>query len=329
MLLPQSIGMLYELSQRTSLHDFPVEMLRILHDQISFDLVALCAGRQDPAGEVHFRMVRKAGNQGDLVALEECADLTGDAPNITELFNILDTHLEAARRIRPPDSPFLQSGVIHRNQQVFQFLFCAATSNEENPAYWIILLRTAAPAFNDEDFGRLRTLWDHIWRATDINRSTGLNLHDTILQQRASAIVCRNGAIEVADPGFTDLIGREWPTHCKRCIPLVVLDRIRNLEPYYGKSIEISSKELSRYLLCHARAFHPMPRITPAETAVARLFAAGKSHKEIASELRVSPNTVRSQIANLYSKLDVHDKAALAQKLMTDLRSLITIQPYA
>jgi DNA-binding CsgD family transcriptional regulator len=52
--------------------------------------------------------------------------------------------------------------------------------------------------------------------------------------------------------------------------------------------------------------------LTAAENEVARRFAAGLSHKEIARELAVSPNTVRSHLLHAYTKLGVHDKGALA-----------------
>ena len=51
------------------------------------------------------------------------------------------------------------------------------------------------------------------------------------------------------------------------------------------------------------------------ETAVAKLYATGKSYKEIARRFSVSPATVRNQIASVFRKLDVHDKAQLACQL--------------
>ena len=39
-------------------------------------------------------------------------------------------------------------------------------------------------------------------------------------------------------------------------------------------------------------------------------FARGMTHKEIAAHLNVSPHTVRNQLAQVYLKLGVHDKAA-------------------
>jgi DNA-binding CsgD family transcriptional regulator len=46
-------------------------------------------------------------------------------------------------------------------------------------------------------------------------------------------------------------------------------------------------------------------RISERELQVLELLAAGRSNKEIASRLEVSPNTVKTHVANLYEKLEV------------------------
>jgi len=59
--------------------------------------------------------------------------------------------------------------------------------------------------------------------------------------------------------------------------------------------------------------------ITGKEHEVLRHLAAGQSNKEIAREMGVSPNTVKTHLANLYEKLEVSrrtqaiDKARLLQ----------------
>ncbi len=54
--------------------------------------------------------------------------------------------------------------------------------------------------------------------------------------------------------------------------------------------------------------------ITPREQQVLALVAAGKSNKEIARELGVSPNTVKTQLASLYQKLAVERRTQAVQK---------------
>lgn len=55
-------------------------------------------------------------------------------------------------------------------------------------------------------------------------------------------------------------------------------------------------------------------RITLREQEVLALLAAGKSNKEIAQKLGISPNTVKTQIASLYQKLEVNRRTQAVQK---------------
>lgn len=54
--------------------------------------------------------------------------------------------------------------------------------------------------------------------------------------------------------------------------------------------------------------------ITLREQEVLAQLAAGKSNKEIAHKLGVSPNTVKTQVASLYQKLEVQSRMQAVQK---------------
>ncbi len=54
--------------------------------------------------------------------------------------------------------------------------------------------------------------------------------------------------------------------------------------------------------------------LTNREQEVLALLAAGKSNKEIAKKLGVSPNTIKTQVASLYQKLDVQRRTQAVQK---------------
>ena len=62
-------------------------------------------------------------------------------------------------------------------------------------------------------------------------------------------------------------------------------------------------------------AFSGVASLTVSELRVARLAAAGMTNRAIAHELIVSAKTVSGQLAAVYRKLDVHDRAALARAL--------------
>jgi len=56
----------------------------------------------------------------------------------------------------------------------------------------------------------------------------------------------------------------------------------------------------------------PDARLTPRETDVLRQVAAGRSNKQIAVELGISPGTVRIHVSNVLAKLDVSNRTAAA-----------------
>ena len=69
--------------------------------------------------------------------------------------------------------------------------------------------------------------------------------------------------------------------------------------------------------LKRARTFQQPPidfSLTSQEEKVAELMIADKTNKEIASELFISLNTVKTHIRNLYAKLEVSNRAELVEK---------------
>jgi DNA-binding NarL/FixJ family response regulator len=58
-----------------------------------------------------------------------------------------------------------------------------------------------------------------------------------------------------------------------------------------------------------SRAGTPFPELTEREGDVLRLIAQGRNNQEIAQKLFLSPKTVRNHITNIFSKLQVADRA--------------------
>ena len=56
--------------------------------------------------------------------------------------------------------------------------------------------------------------------------------------------------------------------------------------------------------------------LTPQQREVALLIVAGKSNREIADDLGLSFNTASSHVKQVYARLDVNERSAVAQKLL-------------
>jgi DNA-binding NarL/FixJ family response regulator len=68
----------------------------------------------------------------------------------------------------------------------------------------------------------------------------------------------------------------------------------------------------------------PGESLSDRELDVLRLVAKGRSNKEIASEIHVSPATVKTHLIHIFRKLDVNDRTAAVTAALE--RGIITIQ---
>ena len=57
----------------------------------------------------------------------------------------------------------------------------------------------------------------------------------------------------------------------------------------------------------------PLPELTPQELHIGLLVAEGKTNKEIAAAMFLSPKTIEYHLANTFRKLDIHSRAELAR----------------
>jgi DNA-binding CsgD family transcriptional regulator len=55
--------------------------------------------------------------------------------------------------------------------------------------------------------------------------------------------------------------------------------------------------------------------LTPSEQRIARLVAEGRSNKEVAALLFLSPKTVEFHLGRIFRKLEVENRTALARRL--------------
>ena len=67
------------------------------------------------------------------------------------------------------------------------------------------------------------------------------------------------------------------------------------------------------------RRRHPVPRLTPRQTDLLRLVAAGHTNTQIARRLGISQATVRTHLENIYRRLQVPSRTAAVTRAFGDL----------
>ena len=56
--------------------------------------------------------------------------------------------------------------------------------------------------------------------------------------------------------------------------------------------------------------------MTPQELAIATLIAQGRSNKEVATAVYLSPKTVEYHLSNTFRKLNIHSRVELARLML-------------
>jgi DNA-binding NarL/FixJ family response regulator len=63
---------------------------------------------------------------------------------------------------------------------------------------------------------------------------------------------------------------------------------------------------------------HPVPRLTPRQTGLLQLVAAGRTNAQIARRLGISEGTVRTHLENIYERLHVSSRTAAVTRAFPD-----------
>jgi DNA-binding CsgD family transcriptional regulator len=186
-------------------------------------------------------------------------------------------------------------------------------------AQWVSLYRPNPDHhYSDQEQSVAQFLLPHLVESLTINRAVhSQSVYGDGAVHNAHLAVCdRKGLLHYAQPEFVSALVYEWPAWDGERLPAVLLDAIvLNWKSYLGKAIALDVRGHGELLFLRARTRSGLDRLSRREIDVARCFAAGRSYKQIAKFLGLSPATVRHHLARIYAKLDVHDKAELANAL--------------
>jgi len=172
-----------------------------------------------------------------------------------------------------------------------------------------------APRFSEQDRLILDNAMLHLVAAVSANHIRTLVTKRESLSPShnlALAVCDQRGTLHCAERGFVDLLLTEWPDWSGPLLPLTL-----DADGHDGKHLQIEASAVGDLFLLAARARTPLAQLSPRENDVAQGFGEGKTYKEIARDLGMSPNTVRHHIRAIYHKLGVNDKTRIAHLLHT------------
>lgn len=180
------------------------------------------------------------------------------------------------------------------------------------------------PAFDGEAL-MLQALMPNLAGAIALNRMR--EVENTVLGQQPAelgvALLSRQGVVQVANPCFGAMLQREWPDWSGGLMPPCAMQGVASGQSrrYAGQHIGIELSARGDLLIATVRPLGRSSLLTARERAVATQFAQGHTYKTVARQLNIAPATVRHHLRQVYAKLGVQDKGAIAWALSQEQAS--------
>ena len=165
------------------------------------------------------------------------------------------------------------------------------------------------------DLGLLRM---HLGLALALNRweqRVRLNAPTSRLG-RAHGVVDRTGAILQADSEFVPLLRRDWPQE-RDDLPTELRGLMQSAPTRRASAaliVECLPVQGGVWLLS-VRVRHGVDVLSERQLLVAKLFADGRTYRDIATTLKLAPATVRRHLQTSYARLGVRTKIELLRML--------------
>lgn len=186
-------------------------------------------------------------------------------------------------------------------------------------AQWLSLFRSDPERrCTPQEIEFLDALAPHLMQGLAINRLVHLDrlVGDAARESWSVAIADSRGVLYHADPRFKELMAVEWPLQGHRLAD-ELLDELRaDQARVLGRRVIVRGMVEQGLLFLRARERHAVDSLSPREFVVAELLARGMTHKQIASRVGRSPETIRSQVKAIFAKTAINNVALLAPLLV-------------
>lgn len=183
---------------------------------------------------------------------------------------------------------------------------------------WVALFRADAhDQFSERQRALCEMVFPHLMEALRTNRALALARGAVPGDPIAAAIVDHSGNVLCRQGAFGELMRREWEGSNENTIADELRQAlIAGCAIYRGHRVVVSITRSTHTAILRVRPRCPADNLSPRELDVARLIAAGRTHKDIARVLGLSPATVRNHTQNIHDRLEVRTNAGVAAELL-------------
>jgi len=205
-------------------------------------------------------------------------------------------------------------------------LYSSLSTTQADPVSGVVLFisvfrNQSQPAFSEQERMLMQLAMSHVVQAWSQNLRLAI-ANISIGRTIDTCFINGQGRILDANPGFINAMFGEFPEWQGGTLHTALLEILLSDQRgiYRGKSVDIwrvsaSEKTAENVPIKIQCGRMQSSSLTPREAAVAAAFATGRSYKEIAVTLDLSPATVRSYLQQCYSKLAVTNKVELGNAL--------------
>jgi DNA-binding CsgD family transcriptional regulator len=299
--------------------DFQDEALRLLQQTIPFDSAMWAVGVLQLGQQPLIRSVHLFNQPAEmLVSYERVKHLDPVLRRAIAEFGST-VNVAVAQEEWPPGAEAMKA---HGEEYGMQHILATMTRGPISQLLGAISLyrADAAHPFSEEERLIQQSVVPHLVELFDRSRLKhveALLRPESEYASHAVGLVDRDGLLYNASSEFIRLLLEEWPDWKGPVVPTLLLEDLghRNGSPMRLNRIAAHVSHANDLLLLRVRPVGRCDALSRREWDVARLFGDGKSHKEIAKDLRIAPGTVRNHLKAIYKKLDVANKAELVHSL--------------
>lgn len=301
-------------SRELAMREFQAYALECLRRQFAFDAViwAMQSEMEDGRLIIHdIYSEQMPDGCGDLIGLCDTQHIVArtclNSPGVTFNFGPEQMHAD------------IREVMLNQHFRVMHALCTVSKSSiPQRLSFLALHRRDGAHPFTEDERQLKQCLMPHLTDMIQINRvmqlaSLRANGPDS---RTAIAMADESGMLHAAEPGFGSLLRTEWPDWDGSFLPKPVLAALSaGRDCHLGMSLIVVFERIREFVLVTVTRRTPAGALSPRERAVADEFANGKSYKEVARHLGLSPATIRHHLRVIYQKLGVTDKCSLSNLL--------------